>query len=619
MTLSSLGATTGSTDQASIIGGFTDINVLVGSNTDTLTGQITEVHRIRGATASNTFTSDKGNAAERSLAFSEIENLTGDGDADTFLISRPLRQPDRQRRGRHGDGQRALTGNVSLGDDNDVVNLRNAASITGSVAGGAGIDKLDYTGFTDTITVSVTASTVDGLTASATGITGGITGLNELKGRAVVGDTLVNDTGEAGTFTVDGSNTFDFTENVGGELAFSEIENLTGDGDVDIFNVSVAHTGKLTGNGAADQFNLSGDAVLTGSIDAGAGADTITLAGTSSVSGTIDGGSESDKLSFDGSTDGRTITLTGLGTDGYSGNTTGVGGFTNVNELVGSDQDDTLIGRNVVATWAVGGSEKYTSGDRELPFSAIENLTGGSAVDTFNVSDDHAGNLSGMGDNDAFNLSGGTLSGGISGGDGVDTFTVTADATVNDGLTGDAGADTFDLRALLTGKISGGADADTLTYASYGSAASVILTGSSAAGYQGMGSLLTNGFDTIDTVTANTTAHGSLKGEHVVSTWTLATDATYNDGTATLHFSNFNSLVGGAAADTFKVKDNTVFAGSIDGGVGSNVLTYADESNDVGITVNITATNAGNVGGSLSFSNVSALVGTKSTDAFNYR
>jgi acrosin len=193
--------------------------------------------------------------------------------------------------------------------------------------------------------------------------------------------------------------------------------NITGVDSGNLGTVSFTSVGNLSGGTGPDTFSLSGNSGLTGSIDGGAGTDT---------------------LDWSAFTSSRQVTLTGPGNvDGLAGTEASIaGGFTNIDSLRGGTGSDTLTGRDAAATWQVGATDVYTSGN-SLSFSSFENLVGGAASDTFQISGKPTAN--------------------VSGGAGADTFQ-------------------FADKATLTGTIDGGAGIDTLDWSAYQSARQVQLT-----------------------------------------------------------------------------------------------------------------------------------------------
>ncbi len=111
----------------------------------------------------------------------------------------------------------------------------------------------------------------------------------------------------------------------------------------------------------------------------GTGADIFKFTSAGSVSGAIDGGAGANTLDYSG--DGGVAVTFNLATL----TATKTGGFANILTLVGSSATtDKLIGPNATNTWSIttingGNVAGFT-------FSAIENLTGGSANDLFKLS-----------------------------------------------------------------------------------------------------------------------------------------------------------------------------------------------------------------------------------------
>ena len=202
---------------------------------------------------------------------------------------------------------------------------------------------------------------------------------------------------------------------------------LQGSNSASTWNITAVDTGNLGNVSFAAVGNLAG----------GTGQDTFSLVNNAGVTGTIDGGAGSDTLTWSAVSSSRQVTLTGLeSVNGFAGTEASItGGFTNLDSLVGGRGTDTLTGLDTAATWQVGATDLYTSGN-SLSFSGFENLAGGAASDTFLISGKPTANLS-----------------------------------------GGAGADTFQFadKATLTGTIDGGAGSDTIDWSAYKSARPVQL------------------------------------------------------------------------------------------------------------------------------------------------
>ena len=252
------------------------------------------------------------------------------------------------------------------------------------------------------------------------------------------------------------------------------------------------------------------------------------------------GGSGSDTLDLSGWSTTRNVVLSGSGTiDGFAGTVNGLAGtFDNVNVLIGSSaSDDTLTALNAINTWQVTGStNSYTSSSRTLSFTSIEVLQGGSASDTFQIAGAAAGTLNGNGGDDAFVFGeGATLAGAVHGGAGSDTI----------GFAGSTSGVTVTLTAITTGDGFAGTTAGTT-------------------------------FDGINALSGGS-GTDTLAGKNVDSAWLLngATGNTYTASGNTLTFAGFERLAGGTAVDTYTLASGATFAGTADGGAGSDTLTFA--------------------------------------------
>ena len=338
---------------------------------------------------------------------------------------------------------------------NDIFTFANAGSVTGAVAGGIGSDTL--VGDADGNAFVVTGADTGTLTAKI-GTTW--SGIENLTGGAAIdaftinsGATLTNNIDGAGgndsVVQIDGANAWLINAVGGGTVTdvggtFANIETLGGGTGADGFTFT--NTGSITALlvGGAGTDTLTGDDdgnafVVTGAdagtlavkivgtwsqienLTGGAGNDSFSLIGANDITGTFDGQGGTDTLDYSAAT-AKTITLTNIGTlNGFRG--TG-SSFDNINTIIGSGGTDTLIGLPAPATWVVsGGGTTYTS-TNALTFSAIENLTGGTGVDTFNITGAHSGNLSGGAGNDVFNLDA-VLTGNVTGGAGANTYNPT--------------------------------------------------------------------------------------------------------------------------------------------------------------------------------------------------
>ena len=210
-------------------------------------------------------------------------------------------------------------------------------SLGGTLAGGTG-GTLSYAGNAGPVSVNLQ-------TGSASSVTGGITGINNLIGSGSAGDTLAG-TNAGTTWTINGAN--DGTLSTG--FTFANFANLVG-------------------GSASDNFVLSGGTV-SGAINGGGGSDALAGSTSYSISGP-NAGSASGIASF---TNIETLTGTG-GNDSF---TLAVASFNGT--INGGAGTDTLVGANVVNNWvltSVGNGTLNTT----TTFMSIETMVGGTNTD----------------------------------------------------------------------------------------------------------------------------------------------------------------------------------------------------------------------------------------------
>ena len=480
--------------------------------------------------------------------------------------------------------------NLAANGGGDAFILKNNATVK-SIAGGAGADTLTYgAGYTNPVSVTLAGSTASGFSsASATGISGGFTGIDQLNDTGP--STLIGENG-ASTWTVsatpsynDGSNTLDFS-------GFTTLDGGTGG---NTFNVSGGASGyTINGNTGSDTLTGVSNAVLSSSTASG----------------------------FSGAAD-----------NGIS--------FSAIDALDGSGS---LTGENAASTWTISATPSYNDGSNTLDFSGFTTLDGGTGGNTFNVSGGASGytingntgtdtltgvsnavlsssTASGFSGTAASSISFSAIdaldgSGSLTGDNNASTWTINAvasNSTYNDGssnltfsgfstLDGGSGDNTFNLGAAASGySINGSTGTDTLTGVS-----NAVLASSTASGFSGTAD---NGisFSAIDALDGS----GSLTGDNNASTWTVnavASNSTYNDGTDNLTFSGFSTLDGGSGDNTFNL-GATASGYTINGNTGSDTLTGVSNA----VLSSSTASGfSGTADNGISFSAIDALDGSGS-------
>ncbi|MCH9792582.1 MAG: cadherin domain-containing protein, partial [Planctomycetes bacterium] len=396
-----------------------------------------------------------------------------------------------------------------------------AGQITGSIDGLSGNNVLDYSASTVALDLMLTT------TGSTNGFAGSeastATSFNNIN--TIIGssntDTLTG-INTAADWLIDGSNQYSSTNT----LDFSGFENLVGGTNIDTFNITGSQTHNLLGNAGNDIFQFQNGATLNGTIDGQSGADRLDY---SLVSSSIDAA-----LLANGSFDGFQGTETAIS-----------GGFDNITEIIaGSGVADQLTGRDAQATWNIQPASLYGS-VTSLAFSNFETLQGGSDIDTFNVNGVHSLNLLG--------------------GSGADLFQFS-----NNG-------------SSINGMLDGQADDDHLNLTNFTTGLSTSLTSlGSTDGFAGTESAKSLTFQNMNQLTGGSGTN-SLTGINSQANWTLNGTNSYLS-TNTLEFSNFINLHGGTDSDSFDITPDTeafqVFGGD-------------PTSNPLGDQLNIDTTAAG--------------------------
>jgi hypothetical protein len=356
-------------------------------------------------------------------------------------------------------------------------------------------------GGTDTVVVNGTAG------ADSFGIlAGGLTLNGVAYNGAGVEKWQANGQGGNDTFTVAAGGAATIDGGIG-------TDTLIGADGTNAWVLTAAGAGTLNGASFLNLENLTG----------GAGTDSFKIKPGGSVAGTINGGSgTADKLDF--SLYGTAVTV-----NLQTRTAPGMGHFANLEVLTGSTATDTLQGANVASTWQITANNAGKVGS--YSFSSFEDLTGGSANDTFTLSNGKgvAGTIDGGGGMNTLNyaayttavavtladsgLSGATnITGGIAniqnvtGGAGNDTLTGNSADNI---LLGGAGNDVLSGGPAGNDILVGGAGNDALTG---GAGRSLLLGGGGADTLTGGGNddVLIAGTTSYDT---NTTALLALLSE----------------------------------------------------------------------------------------------------------
>jgi Ca2+-binding RTX toxin-like protein len=168
-------------------------------------------------------------------------------------------------------------------------------------------------------------------------------------------------------------------------------------------------------------------------------------------------------------------------------------------------------------------------------------------------------------------------------------------------LRGGAQSDVFSFHpsGAVSGTVNGGAgSADRLDYSSYGSAVTVNLQTKTAPGMAH--------FAAIEALTGSS-GSDTLVGANAASTWQVLSN---NGGkVGSYSFSSFENLTGGGGNDTFKLSAGQGVLGTLNGGGGTNTLSYAAYGAAQPVSVDLSAGTATNLGGILNIENATGGAG----------
>jgi len=661
------------------------INLIGNSANDTLNGSNTA--REWSITAANS-------GSINNIIFSGIENLVGGNKADQFSITAAGSVASID--GGVGDANTltSVAGGVWNITDNNSGNLTNVSSFANiqNLQGGTGNDTFDF-------------STTNNASAITGSIDGGA-GINKLIGRNLDTTWNIDDLNKAhSTYasftkiqTLQGGSavdTFVIDKDFGG--------TLNGGGGNDIFNINVATTSILSGGIGNDIFNIK--ATANGDVSGDAGDDSFILFGAGSAK-TIHGGSgvgESNTLTgsdsiatswtINGANKGvvNGITFDGIqslqggsnqdefdffdgasiasanGGNGVGKNTAdlshlstttaytlslGTGGdfnVSNVSTFIGNDSDLlTLRASNADNTWVIDGLNSGTIGS--ISFAKFKNILGGTGADTFIFNDGgslakasgglgagvNTVDMSHISKNTLIVLDGAGLNGvtdisrvignknfsfTLNAGDFDNTWTLDG---VNKGAVTNSSLGATSVQFVDFNNLVGGAGVDTFVFKD---GASIV----SATGGTGINRVDLSNITTDTTITLNGVAiNGVTKVSQVVgngnkvftlnagngaNTWTIngANDGSVqNAAIGIIDFVDFKNLVGGSGDDNFSVGINGAI-NSISGGAGNNSLAGRNEDS----TWNITQAQNSITGYVNSFNNIQNLQGGSAADTFN--
>jgi subtilisin family serine protease len=543
-----------------VVGGVTYFGVdsiVAGTAADTLTGPALAANWTVSGTNIGTLVSSVS-----TINFSGVENLTGGTLVDSFVIA----------------GSGSLTGTINGGTGVDVLNLTakstaldyrlaTAPSIPGVLGGYVGLEQVQSNSVGGSKVTGSNAATAWSISNTGQIVVGGVTyfGVDSIVA-GTAADTLTGPA-LAANWTVSGTNIGTLVSSVS-TINFSGVENLTG--------------GTLV-----DSFVIAGSGSLTGTINGGTGVDVLNLTAKStaldyrlatapSIPGVLGGYVGLEQVQSN-SVGGSKVTGSNAAT-AWSISNTGqivVGGVTyfGVDSIVAGTAADTLTGPALAANWTVSGTNIGTlvSSVSTINFSGVENLTGGTLVDSFVI----AGS--------------GSLTGTINGGTGVDVLNLTAKSTALDYRLATAPS--------IPGVLGGYVGLEQVQSNSVGGSK---VTGSNAAtawSISNTGQIVVGGvtYFGVDSIVAGTAAD-TLTGPALAANWTVSGTnvGTLVSSVSTISFSGVENLTGNIFEDSIELFPEGRVTGNINGGsgVGLNSLSYSRWSR--GVLVDLSISTAGN-------------------------
>lgn len=382
-----------------------------------------------------------------------------------------------------------------------------------------------------------------------------------------------------------GNDTFTFSPN-------SSIGNINaGAGDDTFILANNVTTGILDGGDGNDTLDrdslnfvvtylnelLEGDAVYTA-----ANIETETFIGGSTTVVGAEGYDAQWTISGEG-----TLSVTATGSDGtivtnqFAGVTRAEGG-SGTDEFIllegGALADgifgnggDSLQASDTTNTWKINSEDggELAVGGSTLLFQGIANLIGGSGSDVFDI------------------VTGGSITGSIDGGAGVDTLMISDASATNswqlgavnsvaqvarfqriETITGNSGDDTFAFTGISDVTAIEGGEGNNRLLWNAGDLAVNLSTGLLNEEIQ---------FSGISSFDADAAASNTLTGADAVNSWLVDGDAagTVSNANGSVAFSGFQTLIGGAEADTFTLAAG-VNIGEIYGGAGNDLFVIGE-------------------------------------------
>ena len=321
-------------------------------------------------------------------------SIRGGGVVDSFLVTGAVAADLAGEGGADSFTIRgALTGSIAGGDNDDTITLNAGGRVSGTISGDSGADTLVLNTGLSVVDIgfgmsgnALNLQSIETIQVQGGRVTGGITASDNPLEVTMRGGTVGG--GIAGGA---GRDTFTLS---GGAVSGS----VQGGGEMDTFEVTGLVSADLAGDGGDDDFTIG--ATLTGSIAGGDNDDTITITlnANESVSGVISGDGGMDTLII------------------------GAGGIVDDIRFSASDPNPPTPAQ---------------AGDVHLQTIETITINGGRVTGAIETSDATTAIT--------FNLTSGTITGGVTGTSRADSFVIGAGITIGSTIDGGMGANTLSL------------------------------------------------------------------------------------------------------------------------------------------------------------------------------
>lgn len=498
-------------------------------------------------------------------------------------------------------------------------------------AGGNTGDELKTYNTATTWTVNDTS----GNTLKATTSTVKFSGFEKLTGDAAK-DTFNVQNNTATAYTLSGGAGVD-EFNFGSANKLDSIANITIHGDANSATLTLHDQGNISAinyTAGASTIGRTGggtvtyDGITDLTLNASNGTNKITITAVPTATGTktFNGGIGSDTLDLSALA-ASDVTLTAANaTSGFDGTVTGVTNFTAIEEIKGNGAGD-LTGLNEAATWTINDStgNTYVAKLKTLKFAGFDTLTGGTAIDIFNVQDNSVSanyTLNGGAARDEFNFGLANSLAAITKNIAVNSDADQAVLTLNDQgvatnlnytvgantigrdtggtvthtglddltLNASNGSNTIKITAIpaTTGakSFNGGTGDDVLDVSGFANPVVVLQAPNATKGWDG--ATTAGSFSGIETFKGSNP--GIFQGDDELGTFTINDSGTntYVSQSRTANISGFNLLQGGSKVDIFNVLDNSgAIPYILNGGDGLDQFNFGLANSLAGITKNI--------------------------------